>query len=1029
MKNAVQQGQWIRVVQYGYDGAGRLVSAEDADGVRTEFAYDERNRLVSQKRPCGLTFSYRYDKLGRCVETWGEFPGAKDPSLAPDLPLSLADGDSRAKGVHHAKLIFGDDGYSEVTTSITMHRYFSNKHGKLDKAVAAGAVYARKFDDNGFLVEFEDACHATTRWERDLQGRETKIVDALGNETRITRDFDGHIREIVEPGGAITRVERGASTLSWQDPIGAMFQVHFEARGLIDQTLAPNGDVVRYRYDEHGNMVERTSAQGAVSRATYDGWGRCTSTTDAAGATTRSVYSSAGRVLAVTSADGETVRYDHDAAGRVVAITDNLGRTTQGYGGLDRLCEVVAPNGERVSLRYDREGRLSTVTNARGEVNRFVRALDGMVLEEHTFDGRTLTFKYDRMGRLVAARNGAGQKVTIERDILGRMVKRTSDGVDESFEHDVRGDVIRAISGQIEVLFERNAVGWILKETQRVAGDEVVVELVYDAMGTLARRGTSRGHSLAWERHGTQDSVVLDGRDRIDVAYDAAGREVGRRLPQGGLISTAYDVSGRLASRQVVDTARAPQVGEGEPAWLGGTAGTVTVDQRYSFSAGLLAKRWDRALGLTQFEYDPLRRLLSVIPEKSRAELFRYGTGGELHDANATTRAYGPGGRPLRSAEADYQWDDAGRVVEAKAANGERTRYEWSGTGQLLAVVRPDGQRIEFAYDAFNRRMAKRSVRVERRVRRVESQVRFVWDSTTLVHEIKTRAVETGDPVVEERTFCFEEHRSAPWAQRDARIVGGERTESGWFHYLNDDSGAPERLVDGRGEVAGELRLGTWGDGEMVAGGVTATPFRFRGQYADEETGLSYNFHRYYDPATGRYLSADPIGLLGGPDVFAYANHCPTSSVDVEGLMYSIIKKGNHKVVDGENTGVTDRHGALDGSPDKFRPSCAESSALNQLAKKIQRENKGMNDQQVRAEMKSRFTNGGYTMETYEGDRADYEGGRRIVVNPCEKCAAMIKDQDIAGSVKAANKQDGPKRKPEPWNGKSTYKPAKKAWL
>jgi hypothetical protein len=151
--------------------------------------------------------------------------------------------------------------------------------------------------------------------------------------------------------------------------------------------------------------------------------------------------------------------------------------------------------------------------------------------------------------------------------------------------------------------------------------------------------------------------------------------------------------------------------------------------------------------------------------------------------------------------------------------------------------------------------------------------------------------------------------------------------------------------------------------------------------------------------------------------------------VDVEGLMYSIIKKGNHKVVDGENTGVTDRHGALDGSPDKFRPSCAESSALNQLAKKIQRENKGMNDQQVRAEMKSRFTNGGYTMETYEGDRADYEGGRRIVVNPCEKCAAMIKDQDIAGSVKAANKQDGPKRKPEPWNGKSTYKPAKKAWL
>lgn len=48
-------------------------------------------------------------------------------------------------------------------------------------------------------------------------------------------------------------------------------------------------------------------------------------------------------------------------------------------------------------------------------------------------------------------------------------------------------------------------------------------------------------------------------------------------------------------------------------------------------------------------------------------------------------------------------------------------------------------------------------------------------------------------------------------------------------------------------------------------------PIRFQGPYLDEETGLHYNRHRYYEPASGRFVSSDPIGLRGGLNLHQYA--------------------------------------------------------------------------------------------------------------------------------------------------------------
>lgn len=52
----------------------------------------------------------------------------------------------------------------------------------------------------------------------------------------------------------------------------------------------------------------------------------------------------------------------------------------------------------------------------------------------------------------------------------------------------------------------------------------------------------------------------------------------------------------------------------------------------------------------------------------------------------------------------------------------------------------------------------------------------------------------------------------------------------------------------------------------------------------DKETGLHYNYHRYYDPKTGRYSRPDPIGLNGGINLFVYADNNSINNIDTNGL-------------------------------------------------------------------------------------------------------------------------------------------------
>lgn len=90
----------------------------------------------------------------------------------------------------------------------------------------------------------------------------------------------------------------------------------------------------------------------------------------------------------------------------------------------------------------------------------------------------------------------------------------------------------------------------------------------------------------------------------------------------------------------------------------------------------------------------------------------------------------------------------------------------------------------------------------------------------------------------------------------------------------------------------------------MDSASTVVNPLRFPGQYEDSETGMHYNWFRYYNPDIGRYLRTDPISFYGGQNFFAYIYNNPINGIDPNGEK-GILKWIFHDLFDGSQPSVT----------------------------------------------------------------------------------------------------------------------------
>jgi RHS repeat-associated protein len=832
----------IPLVRYEYDDAGRLTAAYDALGNADRYEYDSDSRLAREIVKDGGIFSFTYDRRGRCIRTSG------------------LDGYD-AKTLRYLDAI----NWTEVTNSLgDVTRYEWLASGQVTREVdSLGGIRQTEYDEHGRIIARIDPNGAATRYRFDAYGNRCAVTNPLGYDHSLTFDQNHLPLTLTDPAGNVWKREYDSSNrlIATEDPAGGRWLITYDVHGNVTVLTAPNGARKRQTFTDTGILLEATDWVGNPTRYVFDEFGRIGERRESTGAIVRFAYDPVGNLRQITLPNGVRITCSHDSGGNITGVTNGGGhKATFRYGSCQRLLQSTDRSGNTVTYHWGTEPkRLERVINENGDVYTFAYDQAGRVVSEIGFDGRELHFQYDPAGRVVAQTNGNGETITLKRDPVGRLVECIlPDGASTAFEYDILGHLVSAVNPDCALKFERDALGRVIREVQ---GD-YFVDSRFDTAGKLTRTITSLGHQADYDvdGNGLLTRITGDSRYVLEFVRNEMGQEVSRLLPGLFKLDQRYDALGRLVEQRLAS-------GRMRLAERAADAKVQAIIQRdYSYdNSGALTRLEDSRWGTVDYVYDPAERLLHALRSLGASEHFTYDAAGNIRtvatDVGDESLTYGPGNRLSRKGRTAYIYDDNGRLVRkienSDGATPKEWHFTWDGLDQLRAMRTPEGEVWHYAYDAFGRRVSKQGP---------DTRIGFVWDRNVIIHEIENERLAS--------TWMFDHYTFKPLCT----------LQNGMFYsVIPDHLGTPRELVDEKGRIAWSASYSSWGEIAEKNPQRVDCPIRFQGQWYDEESGLHYSRFRYYDPTTGRYISQDPLRLLAGLNLYAYARN-PTGWIDPFGL-------------------------------------------------------------------------------------------------------------------------------------------------
>ncbi len=796
----------------------------------------------------------------------------------------------------------------------------------------------------------------TSTAQYDDAGRISALVSTDGNQTAFRYNAQQQLIAAIssditqsaryDAQGNLVEIGYGEG-----DAYKASAHLGADATGSNTWIASHPGIVTRQRHDTEGRLLEASTASASfmqTQRYVYDALGRLIAATDAAGGTRRIRYNDQSLPGVVEDALGRETRLDYDAEGNLVALMPN----------------AIQPSSQDNVTRfsYDSLGQVNVVVAPNGATTRTIRDDFGRTIAIISHDSGIDTKSYDAAGRITASVDARGNRASYEYDVTGRIVKQTvvdANAADPAKKFSVtlwkyqgarliaiahpeqseryRYDAQRRLSAKTVILAPAGA-----------AQVTSVARYRYDALGQIVSTSLPDGSSIDIRRNG-QNQVIALKRSRIQTPWlkwllpdQSMVHDLERDI--AGLRSATYG-NGMQAlfqrSREGVLTRIFHRAAHGGEA-------LQQFDHRYQWDpeGNLLhvASKDGKRSTSSHHAYDEQDRLIatgtssqdsgskdskdnsaSPLPVASYSRYFHDGAGNRVLAQEGIADQSDTGTQTIKTAyaAASNRWQGAANEKDiiydssGQPSKIGRRNYLWNALGQLIEVQHDGHSLASYRYNHQGQRIGKTTQ---------HGQIHYLYDDQHLMAELNSQGkitrqyVYLGDQaiaVIDSPDGKLPVGREYTPLQQIAADLGALLRS--WFSgkdaiaYLhNNHLGATELVTDDQGEAIWQASYSPYGKIVLTAGsGIPAkASFKFNlrlpGQYQDDETGLYYNHHRYYDPARGQYLTPDPLGLRGGINAYAYAASNPLKYIDPSGLiLFAFDGTGNNSDPNSENIDST----------------------------------------------------------------------------------------------------------------------------
>lgn len=837
-----QQGALIAIVdRYGNtvnvarDSNHNLTQITTPSGRWIQFTYDTSNRVTQAKDNIGRTIAYTYDTGGRLSSVTDANGGVWNYTYdSSNQMLTIED----PRGITYLTNQYDTNGrvtqQTQADGTTYQFAYTLTSATSQTHLVVMGPGYTGG-GPGAAIMSFRSCSGCGEGYSAEIS--KVDVTDPRGYIREVLFGSNGYMTSDTRAKGQAEQ-----TTTTYQ----------YFPDNLLQSVTDPLGRTTSYVYDVNDNTTQVTQLTGTSSATTTiltytTAFNEVASVTDPLSHTTNFAYDSSGSLTSVTDPLSHQTSFTYNSLGQTLTGTDPLGNTTQFqyHGAVGDLVAVTDSLSRKITRQIDNAGRVVSITNPLGQTTSYTYNVLNQPLSVSDPLGGSTTMTYDANGNLSNVTDANAHSTSYTYSNMDRLATRTDPLLNtESYAYDATGNLSaftdrrgKATSYQYDGLRRRIFAGFNMQTGPTY---DSTISYAYDAGNRLIQ---------------TVDSVA----GTFSRGYDGMDRLTSETSPQG-VLSYSYDAAGRRATQQVTGQSQITYSYDNANRLTGITQGTVSVSfgydnenrrtsltlpngvvVSYSFDAGSQLTAVSYALGTTSlgnltYGYDPTGRRTSV--------------GGSLAVANLpnaiTTSAYNAANQLTTWGTASLYYDANGNMT-SDGTNG----FVWDARNHLASM---NFSANSFQYDPYGRRQSKTIS---------STTTKYLYDGVNVVQELAgttptANLLDGGTDEIFTRT-----------------------DSSGTVNLLSDALGSALALTDGSGSTVASYAYEPFGNTTQT--GMSTNPFQYAGRENDG-TGIYFYRARYYNPMLQRFISEDPMGLLGGStNLYPYVSNDPIYLTDPSG--------------------------------------------------------------------------------------------------------------------------------------------------